>query len=58
MGAMAFALYFLGSVALVSLLAWIASALGAAPTLVTVCAGLVITVAAVGGASALMRTVR
>ena len=58
MGAMVFALYFLGSVVLVSFLAWIASALGAAPTLVTVCAGLVLTVAAVVGASALMRTVR
>ena len=52
------ALHFLGSVFAVSLLAWIASALGAAPTLVTVCAGLVLTVAAVVGASALMRTVR
>ena len=55
---MVFALYFLGTVVLVSLLAWIASALGAAPTLVTVCAGLLLTVAAVIGASALMRPVR
>ena len=55
---MVFALYFLGSVVLVSFLAWVASALGAAPTLVTVCAGLLLTVAAVIGASALMRTVR
>ena len=55
---MVFALYFLGSVVLVSGLAWIASAMGAAPTLVTTCAGIVLAIAATVGVAALARTAR
>jgi hypothetical protein len=55
---MVFALYFLGSLVLVSGLAWVASALGAAPTLVTACAATVLAFAAAIGATALARTAR
>lgn len=55
---MVFALYFLGTVVLVSGIAWIASALGAAPALVTACAGILLAVAAGIGAATLARSVR
>ena len=55
---MVFALYFLGSVVLVSGLAWIASALGAAPSLVTACAAILLAIAATAGVTALARAPR
>ena len=55
---MVFALYFLGAVVLISGTAWIACALGAAPTLVTACAGILLAVAAGIGATALARSAR
>lgn len=55
---MVFTLYFLGSVVLVSFVAWVASALGAAPTLVTIAAVALLTLAAGLGAAALRRTAR
>ena len=58
MGAMAFALYFLGSIVLVSGLAGIASALGAAPTLVTACAAILLALSATAGMMALARADR
>jgi len=55
---MVFALYFLGSVVLISFVAWIASALGAAPMLVTICAGILLAVAALVPATALRSATR
>jgi len=55
---MVFALYFLGSVVLISFVAWIASALGAAPTVVTICAGIFLAIAGTIGATALRRAPR
>jgi len=55
---MVFVLYLLGSVVLVSGAAWIASALGAAPTLVTVCAGILLAASAAIGATAFARAAR
>ena len=55
---MVFLLYLLGSAVLISGAAWIASVLGAAPTLVTVCAGLLLAVAAAVSASAFARPAR
>ncbi|HEX4331627.1 MAG TPA: hypothetical protein VH040_05795 [Usitatibacter sp.] len=52
---MVFLLYLLGSVVLISGVAWIATALGAAPTAVTVCAGVL--VAAAISASAVAKKV-
>lgn len=55
---MNFLLYLLGSAVLISGAAWIASALGAAPTLVTASAGILLAAAAAVGASAFARTAR
>ena len=55
---MAFALYFLGSLVLVSGLAWIASALGAAPIMVDAFAVILLASAAAVGAARLARPAR
>jgi hypothetical protein len=55
---MVFVLYFLGSVVLISGTAWIASLLGAAPTLVTVGAGILLAAAAALGATTFARAGR
>jgi len=55
---MVFTLYFLESLVLVSGLASIASALGAAPALVTTCAGILLAVAATVGITAVARAAR
>ena len=52
---MVFTLYFLGSLVLISGLAGIASALGAAPTLVTACAGILLAIAAMASVTALAK---
>jgi hypothetical protein len=52
---MAFVLYLLGSVVLISGIAWIASALGVAPTFVTTCAVLLLFAATAVGATTLVK---
>ncbi|HEX3062832.1 MAG TPA: hypothetical protein VHP55_09170 [Usitatibacter sp.] len=55
---MVFVLYFLGSVVLISGAAWIASLLGAAPSLVTASAGILLAAAATLGATTVARADR
>jgi apolipoprotein N-acyltransferase len=55
---MNFLLYLLGSAVLISGAAWIASALGAAPTMITVSAAILLAAAAALGVSAFARTAR